>query len=340
MLTKKENLIQTMTGGSPDRFVNQYEFLHLLMSTPIGDLIGNPNPGEGRKVNAWGVTMEWAPGQPGMFPPNTPDLVVIKDLEDWKDYVHYPEIEKIPEAAWEPYIEECEKVDKSEQYVTYFRTGGLFEQSHHLGEISNICMGFYEYPDEMHELYKWLLDFEMRDAEMVCSHLHPDAVFHHDDWGSQLSTFMSPDMFAEFFLEPYRELYKYYRELGVELIIHHSDSYAATLVPYMIEMGIDIWQGAMSSNNVPELVKKYGKDITIMGGIDTALIDNDHYTREKDAEVVKEVCDACGPLYFIPCSTAGDDISTFPGAKEMLSEEIAKYSEVYFKEHGLSKQEA
>ena len=107
MLTKKENLIQTMTGGSPDRFVNQYEFLHLLMSTPIGDLIGNPNPGEGRKVNAWGVTMEWAPGQPGMFPPNTPDLVVIKDLEDWKDYVHYPEIEKIPEAAWEPYIEEC-----------------------------------------------------------------------------------------------------------------------------------------------------------------------------------------------------------------------------------------
>ena len=31
--------------------------------------------------------------------------------------------------------------------------------------------------------------------------------------------------------------------MGVDVIVHHSDSYAATLVPYMIEMGIDVWQG-------------------------------------------------------------------------------------------------
>lgn len=29
MLTIKENLLETIRGGNPDRFVNQYEFLHI-----------------------------------------------------------------------------------------------------------------------------------------------------------------------------------------------------------------------------------------------------------------------------------------------------------------------
>ena len=330
MLTKLENLHEVMTGGHPDRFVNQYEFMHLVIGNPVSDLIGNPAPCQGTRVNAWGFTMDWSPNQPGMFPINTPDKVVIKDLENWKDYVHAPDLDKIPEAAWEPYIAECEGVDQNEELVTYYRTSGLFEQSHHLGEISNICAAFYEYPDELKELYKYLTEFELRDAEATCSHLHPKAVFHHDDWGSQLSTFFRPEMFEEFFLDNYKTIYNFYREQGVEVIIHHCDSYAATLVPYMIDMGIDIWQGCMSSNDVPALVKKYGGQITFMGGIDTALIDNEHWSAEEDAKIVKEVCDACGPLYFIPCSTAGDPFSTFPGSKEALSEEIDKYSKVYF----------
>ena len=46
-------------------------------------------------------------------------------------------------------------------------------------------------------------------------------------------------------MDTYKEIYKYWHDHGVEMIVHHSDSYAATLVPYMIEMGIDIWQGAL-----------------------------------------------------------------------------------------------
>ena len=61
-------------------------------------------------------------------------------------------------------------------------------------------------------------------------------------------------------------MYKFWKDNGVELIVHHSDSYAATYVPLMIEMGIDIWQGAMSTNNIPKLIERYGKQITFMGG--------------------------------------------------------------------------
>lgn len=48
----------------------------------------------------------------------------------------------------------------------------------------------------------------------------------------------------------------------------------------MIDMGIDIWQGTMSSNNIPELIQKYGDKITIMGGIDSASVDRPDWTPE------------------------------------------------------------
>lgn len=36
MLTKRQNLIETIRGGNPDRFVKQYEFLNMIMEIPLG----------------------------------------------------------------------------------------------------------------------------------------------------------------------------------------------------------------------------------------------------------------------------------------------------------------
>ncbi len=137
-------------------------------------------------------------------------------------------------------------------------------------------------------------------------------------------------MFEEFFLPAYKKVYGYYKEHGVELIIHHSDSYAATLVPYMIEMGIDIWQGVMNSNNIPELIKKYGGQITFMGGVDSAAVDYEGWTKEVVHKEVERACRECGKHYFIPNASQGLPMSTFPGVYEALSEEIDNMSKVMF----------
>ena len=38
MLTKRQNLMETIKGGKPDRFVNQYEFMNLMMEAPLGEM--------------------------------------------------------------------------------------------------------------------------------------------------------------------------------------------------------------------------------------------------------------------------------------------------------------
>ena len=330
MLTAKQNMQEVIRGGKPERFVNQYEAIQILFHPYFmftdGILLSKGQP---YVVNPWGVTMSFPEGVPGQFPVHTPDKIVIKDIEKWQDYVKKPNL-KFTEEQWAIAKSAYDAVDGTQAYKAAFIVPGLFDQTHYLCEIINALTYFIEYPDEMHALIDYLTDWELELAEGICKYLKPDAIFHHDDWGSEDKTFLSPKMFADFFLEPYKKIYGYYHDHGVELVVHHADSYQATLVPYMIEMGIDVWQGCMESNNVAELVKQYGDKMTFMGGIDNKSVDFTGWTQEHVRNKVREVCDACGNKYFIPCITQGGPGSLYKGTYMALTEEIDKYSEEVF----------
>ncbi len=328
MLTARENMDEVIRGGNPDRVVNQFEAIKMLYH-PFAVKSRVPRQGELNVVNAWGVTSSFPEGVPGPFPVHTPEKIVIKDIERWRDYVHAPSLE-FTDEEWAQSAARYEKVDTAKAYKTVMVAPGIFEQCHYLGEISNTLMNLYEYPDEMHELIQYIKEWELQLAEGICSHLHPDAILHHDDMGSQKSSFMSPDMWAEFYVDAYKEIYGYYHDHGVKLVIHHSDSYAANLVPAMIEMGIDVWQGCFSTNNIPELIAKYGGKIAFMGGIDNRLVDREDWSEENNRAVVRKTIEECGNKYFIPCIAQGGPGSVYPGVYESLCGEIDAYNEEKF----------
>ena len=97
-----------------------------------------------------------------------------------------------------------------------------------------------------------------------------------------------------------------------------------------MNMRIDIWQGVMTSNNVPELIRKYGGKISFMGDIDSAKVDYEGWTKEVVQAEVDRACAECGTLYFIPNASQGLPMSTFPGVYEALSEAIDNCSKRYF----------
>ena len=325
MLTKRQNMMECIRGGNPDRYVKQYEALALVRFDPFKDW--SHLESEGYMLDNWGVYQGKIPGQSGLFPMHDMEHRVVKDIENWRDYVKAPG-DISDSALWEDAIKQAEAIDRNEYFVTATCIPGIFERLHHLCEIAETMVGLYEYPDEMHELIDVIFDWEMRLAEGYCKYIHPDAMFHHDDWGTQISTFMAPDMFEEFLMEPYKKLYGYYKDHGVEVIVHHSDSYGMSLVPYMIELGIDVWQGTLrSTNDVPALLDKYGNKITYMGVIESQHIDKPGWTREGVAAEVEEAIDYVGSkVNFIPCLTAGMPVSDFEGVYEAVNEEIDRMS--------------
>ncbi len=334
MLTERENFLEVINRGKPDRFANQYDALR---NIPTPRLANNNNaaPGELNKVTAWGYTVSWAEGQPGQFPVHNADTIVMPDVEEWRETVKAPK--SIWTAGeWEPFIEKVEAVDRKEFLVAAVDAPGTFELCHYLGEITNILMAFYESPDDLKDLIKYITEWRLNIAEGVCKYMKPDALFAHDDWGTDVSTFVSPEMFDEFFLDSYKELYGYYHDHGVNIVIHHSDSYAATLVPSMIEMGINVWQGCVEKNDIPSLISQYGDKISFMGGLDSTVIDTPNWSHEVCMREVEKMCNACGPLSYIPCQTAGFEDSTFPGVYEEVRKDISEYSKLYFAGRGLN----
>lgn len=326
MLTVKQNLLETIKGGTPDRFVNQYEFMELIVFMPGFKYA--LMPGE-RVTDHWGVTFDFPEGQIGGFPLHDDEHKVLKDITQWESVVKTPVVDA-SEEAWAPSVEIANSVNRDEYFVAACQMPGIFEMTHHMMGMEDALMALYEEPECMHGLIERITNFELERAQMIVDRIKPDALFHHDDFGGQASTFISPDMFKDFFLEPYKKVYKFWKENGVELIVHHSDSYAATFVPHMIEMGIDIWQGTMTTNNIPELIKEYGGQITFMGGLDSAEIDFPKWTPEICARHVAAACESCGKHYFIPCLTQGLNFSSFPGVYEEVSRQIDKMSKKMF----------
>jgi uroporphyrinogen-III decarboxylase len=137
-------------------------------------------------------------------------------------------------------------------------------------------------------------------------------------------------MFDEFIFPSYKKIYGFYKANGVELIVHHSDTYAATLVPHMIDMGIDVWQGCVDTNNIPALIQEYGGKISFMGALNNGTVDTPGWTDELISGAVEKACRECGKLYFIPCMTAGKASSFFPGVYDAVSREIDRMSAVMF----------
>ena len=328
MLSIRDNFWETIKGGNPDRFVNQYEYLGMI-STPFSANLPRPVKGGPPVVDAWGVTRLFPENTPGPFPDHSPEKIVVQDIDEWQDYVKMPRTDYKEEDWWQ-FQDMAKKVDRKEKLLTVMEAPGIFEQSHNLCEIQNTLIYFYSKPDELKGILNVITEYEFIMAEQVCKYLKPDAIFHHDDWGSQQSTFISPAMFREFIKPCYEKVYGYYKDHGVEVIVHHSDSYAATLVPDMIDLGITVWQGVMRSNNIKECIEKYGKQISFMGGIDSALVDHEDWTEEEIIREVRYACDEFGKLYFIPCTSQGGPASIYPGVYQRVSQEIDNYSKEVF----------
>ena len=328
MLTKKQNMRETIHGGQPDRFVNQYSYMEF-MQDPIRKEAGcDLKPGE-EGYNGWGVKICFPEGTPGEFPLCEGENKLLKDILEWKNVIKEPRT-KFTEEEWAPYIEQAKKIDRNEVFATTFVANGILEKLHYFMGMEDTMINFYEEPETMHELIDFITDWEIECAGEIISHLHPDALFHHDDWGSQRSTFLSPEMFEEFIEPAYKKIYGFWKANGVELIVHHSDSYVATLFPNMIRVGIDVIQGAVYENNIPELLKKYGSQISIMAGLDNGKYDKEDWSKEKIHKGLEDLFETAGTKYLIPCLTMGGPGSTYPGVYETVTEEIDAFSKVYF----------
>ena len=93
----------------------------------------------------------------------------------------------------------------------------------------------------------------------------------------------------------------------------------------MAELGVDIWQGVLPTNDIPKLKKQLGGRMTLMGGIDSK-VDRVDATEEEIRAEARRACEAYSEGgYFIPCISYGGEGTIYPRVYDILSDEIAKF---------------
>ncbi len=331
MLTIRQNFVETLKGGKPDRFVNQYEYAELILDPVMLKCTGNFEEGT-TIVNDWGVTMAYPKGEPACFPVQDDEHILLHDISEWRTKLKAPDPHAYSEELWAPVVAQANAVDRKEKFVSPWFVHGIFEKIHMFLGMEEAMIALYTEPEEMHALIDYLTEWEIEVAKEELKRYQPDLLFHHDDWGSQRSLFMSPEMFHEFLFEPYKKIYGFWKQNGIEYVVHHSDAYGAELVPQMIEMGINVFQGATIENNIPAILKKYNGQISIQAGLDNGKFDKENWSKEAIFNQLDTlIADCDGGKFLIPSFTMGGPGTTYPGAYEYASEAIDQLSKKYFK---------
>ena len=311
--------------GKPERQLVQYEALNLYLGDPVNAYLrAGRHPGVTAK-DLWGVTISWPEDHPGQQPITTDELKVLKDITRWREVVHAPDVEANCQEGWEECAAKARAATGEGKLLCAFSGTGLFEQCHFLMGFADTLTNLYEHPQEMHELIDYICEFKMKIMKLYCEKMHPDAIFFHDDWGAKTQLFMKPEMWREFFKEPYRKIYGYIRSQGV-IAIHHADSYLSPIVEDMAEIGIQCWQGVLPENNIPELQARLQGRMILMGGIGAAIDTPDSKEEEIRAYVSKTLQECCPGGHFIPSITYGLAGTIFKHVDPFIDDEINKYN--------------
>ncbi len=236
MLSKRENLLETIRGGKPDRFVKQFEGTVMVPGDPVNFYVrGNRHPGMEPLFDKWGTRILWPAGEPGAVP--DPAVKPLHDITEWKEVVKIPDLIANADAAelWEPYLKRAEAVNRDEDYFMMFAPTGIFERLHFIHGFEDTLMDFLIEPEFMYDLCMAIGEYRYNGYKLMVEHAHPEIMLAPDDWGSRTSLFIPPDSWREIMKPAYKKGYDYLHEQGV-IIMHHADSFCEEIVEDMIDL--------------------------------------------------------------------------------------------------------
>lgn len=320
-MTPKQNFIETIKWGHPEYLATDLNGLNLMLDPLTGAF-------DKDMKDEWGVQWGFGDKRYNPMPCILSGHDVITDIEHWREEITIPDVESIDYSKVK---EIADHTDRNQFLVGMSNSCGLFERTHALMGFETALIAMITDPEEYGALLDVILDFKMKYAKKLYDATNFDLFYYHDDWGSKRSLFFSPETWSELFAPREKKLIEYVKSFSSEkeiLFMHHSDTFLEPLIPGMIEIGIDIWQGAIPQNDIVRLQKEYHGKIAFHGGIDIAAIDHAVPVEENIRKEVRRAIDTYGPnggiIIGIPSIAA-----MFPQVQNIYLDELEKYSHVF-----------
>ena len=180
---------------------------------------------------------------------------LFNDIEDWENYVHFPDLDALD---WEGCARDNAEYLNTDKLVHTILYTGFFERLISFVGFENAAVAMIdeEQQDCVKAIFEKLTEFYIDLIGRMKRYFQVEMVVFHDDWGTQNSTLMSPETHREMVLPYVRRLVQAAHEMGV-FMEQHSCGKLDTLVPNIIQSGVDTWNGQDICDK-PALVARYG----------------------------------------------------------------------------------
>jgi len=248
----------------------------------------------------WGMTHHF-PKENGLWfsivnNPLKEAVITADDINghNWPDAANVKRIEGLREKALK-YREQGKMV------VLKGLCAGLFEMSQRIRGMENAMIDPMLYPIESDLLLGKITDLKIEFWKMALEELHDvvDVIAEADDYGTQESQLISPEMFRAYYKPHIKRLLSEIKAAAPKAyIFFHSCGNVRPLIPDFIEMGVDILNPVhitASGMEPVQLKKDFGKDIVFWGGgVETQSI-LPYGTPEEVADNVKRSIEILAP---------------------------------------------
>jgi len=157
------------------------------------------------------------------------------------------------------------------------RDFGFFGTLRELMGVVNLSVAFCDDASLIHEMKEFLADFYIEVFSRALEEVDFDFALFFEDMAYKNGPLISPKMFREFMLAPYRKVTDFLRKHGVDIIFVDSDGNIDELIPLFLEAGINgVFPLEIQAGMDPvALRKEYGRDLLMSGGINKRALAQD-----------------------------------------------------------------
>ncbi|MDD4889219.1 MAG: uroporphyrinogen decarboxylase family protein [Phycisphaerae bacterium] len=249
----------------------------------VVDLVADPDAGnqvveedETSKLirDGNGALLRWVKGGSG-----APEHVgfLVKERRDWEEHIRPRLLDSTTyerRVNFEGYREAKGRCARQEVFLCAGFVAPFDLMSPMCGH-ENLLMGMALDPDWVRDMCDVYSRVTIHLLEMLFDREGlPDGIWVWDDLGFRNGPFMSPAMYREILFPTHKRLFDFAHSRKLPVVLH-TDGFVESLLPSLIEAGIDCLQPmeVKSGMDLLKIKKAYGDRIALIGGMDERVLE-------------------------------------------------------------------
>ena len=258
----------------------------------------------------------------------TPGHRRVKEIANWREELKLPNLKQLPLAGI--FQGQTAGIDRGQFAVRGLLLSGLFERLNQLIGMEDALCSFYEEPEAVADFFQAMADYKIQCIDAMIEHGRPDILVMHDDWGMNTNLFFAPEIWRKF-IKPHEKCFAGRMHAKGVLYEHHSCGYITPLIPDLIDIGVDAIGPLNICNDLPLIKREYGRDITLLGGVDNQRIDRPDTPEAEIRAEARRAADELAPGgSWLPTA-----IFTKKRTVDIFYDEIERYGQSFYKKDGI-----